>query len=252
MKAIILLYFIILTLNCAVVLAFWIFIMQVDIDDYDNQFSKIQMMGGYNRLSLALMLTFLYKLLFTLRRVEIQMDPIYESHQQVLKQIAKLIKLERAYLTAFVLTIITLVIFTISITVFKNEDNVILIMYYSTITLFLTLNCVLIFKFIRVSWYFIRTLRMSHNFNTFISKFIVLLVAALIAVALCRNFLIEEIIKILSLTKYKDDNVQPGEGLYSHKIQQVLINLRTVTEICFIILPIFINSVLRFFASQKE
>ena len=80
MKAIILLYELVLSINCAVLVAFWIFI-HYNHKDLNQSFKAIEAMGVYNRLALTAELTLLYKLLFILRRVEIQMDPVYETSQ---------------------------------------------------------------------------------------------------------------------------------------------------------------------------
>lgn len=126
-------------------------------------------------------------------------------------------------------------------------DNVFLIIiYYSIDLLFLILNAALLVSFVKVSWYFINTLSISHSFNTSISKLLVIIALILIMIGLVRNFVIEEVIKVLSLTFIKD--VQEGDGFYSMEMQMVLIVMRDITEFTFIFLPIFINFVLRFFA----
>lgn len=73
----------------------------------------VELMGGYNRLILAVKLTLLYKLLFILRRVEIQMDHTYETSEQVLKQIVKLINIERLYLSIYVLLTVGVLAFSV-------------------------------------------------------------------------------------------------------------------------------------------
>ena len=84
-------------------------------------------------------------------------------------------------------------------------DNVFLIIiYYSIDLLFLILNAALLVSFVKVSWYFINTLSISHSFNTQISKLLVIIALILIIIGLVRNFVIEEVIKVLSLTFIKD------------------------------------------------
>lgn len=112
------------------------------------------------------------------------------------------------------LLIIFLIIFGYEVMRDGNNDNVAVItVYYSINGLFILMNILLLVKFVKVSWFFIDTLRVGHLFNTKIGKLLVILVILFVIIGLIRNFLVEEVIKVLNLTIMTD--VEKGTGIYS-------------------------------------
>ena len=97
------------------------------------------------------------------------------------------------------LLIIFLIIFGYEVMMLRDTVPVIVI-YYSINGLFIFMNIMLLIRFLKVSWFFIDTLRVGHNFNTSISKALVILVIFFVIIGLIRNFFIEELIKVLNLT----------------------------------------------------
>ena len=135
----------------------------------------------YDYINRTVFVIIFYKVLFTLKRVEFQISPKYNSIDMVLTALKKLIKIERYMMTSFVLvdlTYITLQAIRVHDVLTEHVNGAVIHLLTLSLNLGIgmvvfSMNLYLIYYFYNMSTFFIDSLNQNNLINNRLSKFLV-------------------------------------------------------------------------------
>ena len=153
-----------------------------------DQFYGCVIAATYERTNFCIFLIIQYHLLYLLKRVEYQINPKFDSADQVLRELRKNEIIERTYLSISGVSVIFILVISIEFIERAGGANTLDIIYFFVCFAFFVFNIFLIFKFSNMAFFYIKLLSYSDEVSVKKSKMIIVFNVGVIVISLFRYF----------------------------------------------------------------
>ena len=144
----------------------------------------------YDNLNSSIFTILFYKVLYTFKQVEVQMNPKYECAESVLESLKKYKKMEIVQLTINAIMAVLIILMWIGVNYGSHEQKVLLILNTFMVHTLFFLNVYMNCYFHRMAMFYIDALGKKFKINTFKSKFVINSVTCIMLLAQFRNLCI--------------------------------------------------------------
>lgn len=158
-------------------------------------------------------LLLMFKLLFLIKRVEIQLNPKFKTFQQILRQVNIMICLERVFLLTLLLMYPCMLLITkLGVNQHKQSSeasealNIALITYYTFCIMFLIINVGGMIWLGRTAWFLIDVHEKDANLNGFRAKLLITLVFTLVSFSIFTQYIFSNVVTIVCYLDGYDGN----------------------------------------------